>query len=322
MRGIPPANKVLATAITRIEKKINARLTSKDEFVEAFLQYAAASRGKRLRARLTVLSAAALGRLHSRVEQLATAMELLHQATLVHDDVIDHAAQRRHKSTLNARFGNETAVLVGDLLFAQSMNLLIADMPNDIGKIVAHAATQVCFGEIQELKFFRKKTLQPTQYLEMISNKTASLLSACCEAGAKTAQGTPSQVRALAEYGRAFGMAFQIQDDLLDIVGAKKRVGKPVCMDLKEGRITLPVIYGLQTIRGSGRRIVLQQIQGRVPQPQQLRAVLEDCGALDKCRDLAASYAGKAQRALKLIPESDAKRQLRELVSFAIERDY
>ncbi len=322
MRSETAVKKILATAITRIEKHIDTRLMSSDIFVRRFLQHTAATRGKRLRARLVVLSAAATGRLHPRVERLAAAMELLHQATLVHDDVIDQAEQRRHRVTLNARFGNETAVLVGDYLFAQSMNLLLDELPTPVGKIVAKAATQVCFGEIQEMKFLRNIRMKPVEYLEMISNKTASLLAASCEAGAMAAQAKPGLGRSLAEYGRAFGMAFQIQDDILDVVGKKKKVGKPVGLDVKDGRVTLPMIYGLDMLRGAQRQALVKELKSRKPRMRVLRTLLEAGGAMDRCRALATSYAKKAEGALRVLPMSEAKRQMLELVQFAVERDH
>jgi geranylgeranyl pyrophosphate synthase len=256
------------------------------------------------------------------VERLASALELLHLATLAHDDVIDSAVDRRHRPTLNVRFGNETAVLVGDLMFSQAMNLLIADMPTPISQIVARAVTQVCLGEIQETKFFKKPNLHPAQYLEMISNKTASLLAACCEGGAVVGKGVPRQARALAEYGRNFGMAFQIQDDLLDLTGEKKRVGKPVGLDLREGRVTLPVIYGLRASRPLTRRAVQREIKRAQPRRRVLRRVLEACGALEQCRSLARAYAQKASQALKPLPASNAKQELLDLALFAVERDH
>jgi len=322
MRGNLPTNKARAAALTRIEKQIQGRLTSDDAFVGRFLRHAAKGRGKRLRARLVLLSASAAGTMSARAERLASALELLHLATLAHDDVIDSAADRRHQPTLNARFGNETAVLVGDLMFSQAMNLLIADMPTVISQIVARAVTQVCLGEIQETKFFKKPGLHPAQYLEMISNKTASLLAACCEGGAVVGKSAPSAARALADYGRDFGMAFQIQDDLLDIIGEKARVGKPVGLDLAEGRVTLPVIYGLRSTRRQVRQIVLREIKRPEPRQQVLREALETCGALERCHNLAQEYADRAGKAIKSLPASGAKQELLDLVAFAVERDH
>jgi geranylgeranyl pyrophosphate synthase len=321
MRGKFSTNQAWAPALTRIEKQIRGRLTSDDAFVGRFLHHAAKGRGKRLRARLVLLSAAAAGGGSARVERLATALELLHLATLAHDDVIDGAANRRHHPTLNYSFGNETAVLVGDLMFSQAMNLLIADMPAPITQIVARAVTKVCLGEIQETKFFKKFSLHPADYLEMISNKTASLLAACCEGGAVVGKSAPGLARRLAEYGRNFGMAFQIQDDLLDITGDLKRVGKPLGLDLKAGRATLPVIYGLRSSRLS-RQAVLREIKRPAPRRRILRQVLENCGALDRCRELARDYVEKAVGALKPLPASGAKQELLEIARFAIERDH
>jgi octaprenyl-diphosphate synthase len=322
MRGSLSADQGLAKALTRMEKRIHAQLTSGDAFVRQLLRYTAAARGKRLRARLTLLSAAAVGRLHPGTERLAAAMELLHQATLAHDDVIDHAASRRHRPTLNARFGNETAVLVGDLMFAQAMNLLMADESRVLHRIVAQAATRVCLGEIQELQFFQKRDLAAVAYLNMIAHKTASLLEACCAGGAVTARGTAREARALGAYGRALGMAFQIQDDLLDVSGEKKRTGKPVGLDIQEGRMTLPFIYGFKAGSAAQRRSLARELAMARPNLRRLKSILEASGALDQCRRLAETYAGKARAALKPLRDTAAKRRLLALAGFAVERDH
>ena len=322
MRGNLSANKAWAVALTRVEKLIHGRLTSDDAFVGRFLSHASRGKGKRLRARLVLLSAAAVGSTSARAERLASALEILHLATLAHDDVIDNAADRRHRPSLNARFGTETAVLVGDLMFARAMNLLIDDMPTQLNRIIARAVTQVCLGEIQETKFLNKPNLHPAHYLEMIGNKTASLLSACCAGGAVVGKSAPRFSRALAEYGRNFGMAFQIQDDLLDITGEKARVGKPVGLDLREGRVTLPVIYGLRSARRQVRQAVLREIRRPAPRQRVLGQILETCGVLDRCRSLARAYAEKAGKALKPLPGSEAKQELLNLAAFAVERDH
>jgi octaprenyl-diphosphate synthase len=317
------AEQLLGSAIRRIETRLRTQLHGGNAFARRLLAHAAAGRGKRLRARLTLLSARLCGLEGPRVERLAAAMELLHQATLIHDDVIDESRRRRHRLTLNARYGNQAAVLSGDLIFVKAVSLLLAgDYGSAINAIVVRAATDVCLGEIQELQFQQNPKLTPAQYLNIVSKKTASLMAAACESGAAAAQAKPDVCRQLQRYGYEFGIAFQIQDDLLDVVGRVAWLGKPVGADIQSGRITLPVIFGLRRCRGRNRQILSTAVRRGGLRTAPVRRLLERCGALAQARDLAQAYARRAQTALQKLPAGPARAALAELAEFAATRNY
>ncbi len=311
----------LPPGLHRIEKAFRRYLRTPDPFLRCLLAKTSAGQGKRLRARLTLLAAAAMGKSSRQVERLGLALELLHQATLVHDDVIDHSGRRRHCPTVNASFGNEAAVLVGDLILSLASNLT-QEMPAPVRSLLSRVATTVCLGEIQELGFRRRLDMTPRRYQQVILKKTASLFSACCTGGSMLARGPAAQVRRLGRYGRSFGLAFQIQDDLLDLTASSRRLGKPAGKDLREGRMTLPLILGLRLCRGNERSRLRRYLRGGEYKPRQVRHLLEQCGALAKARAVARTFARRAQCELESLPDSAAKAQLLALAEFAVARDH
>ncbi len=316
-----PKAKKLSAVLAGIEKQLRRHLTANDPFVLYFLNYITKTRGKRLRARLTILAARVCGKVDSRVERLAAAMEIFHHATLIHDDIIDQADRRRSRPSLNHRFGNEVSVLVGDLMFTQVMNILIRDMPGRVQKIAAKTTGRVCIGEIQELRLRAAWQLTVNEYQDIIANKTASLFAGCCEAGAVLAGAPDRRVARLKQYGRALGMAYQIRDDLLDLTGRTSRMGKAVGTDLKTGRITLPVILGLKRCRGEKRRQLLRKLQTGKYSQKSISPALKECGALEATRAMAEAYTEQARKALLSLPDSPARQELISLARFAWERD-
>jgi len=204
----------------------------------------------------------------------------------------------------------------------KAVQLLTAGRYADsVTRIVVKAATEVCLGEIQELDFKRNPAVTPEQYLAMIVQKTASLMAAACASGAAVAQASPENIRRLARFGREYGIAFQIQDDLLDWTGQAGWLGKPIRADIREGHVTLPVILGLRRCRGRERGTLLRNIRtGK--HSKQLRDFLERCGALDEARQMAQTHARRAQAALRPLPESPARAALLDLARFAVERNH
>jgi len=317
MVRITPAEKPLIGSLNRVESLLHAQLRSPDPYVHRVLAQVAAGQGKRLRARMVLLSAWAAGALGRRSERLAAVFELLHLATLVHDDVIDGSRRRRHRSTLNARFGNAAAVLAGDLIFVRAVRLLESGgYAADIHACVVRAAAAVCQGELQELRHQRDLTMTPAEYLAVVRNKTASLLAAACESGARLGAGSGRRPAALARYGREFGIAFQVCDDLLDLTGSPGRLGKPVGQDRNAGRMTLPVILGLRRARVA----VAAGLRASDRRPGGLRRALAESGALDQAARVAGEHARRAQAALRDLPASGARQALLELAGSAVLR--
>lgn len=226
--------------LDRLEKKIARELENDDPFIAKITRYLAGSRGKRLRPALVLFSTKihphtkifgvrinGNGQSRNRME-LATALELIHTATLIHDDIIDHSDFRRGKLSIPARWGNETAVLLGDYLYSKAFKMITSIEVHQITKRLLETTNTICEGEIAGLKLVRRPCLGDKEYLKLISRKTASLFSACCEAGAILAGSSDNEIKVLADFGKAFGMTFQIVDDYRDLASDKKEIGKAV----------------------------------------------------------------------------------------------
>jgi len=314
-----PSERKLTAALSRVEARMRRELESADPLLgQSFSTF---NRGKKIRVRLTLLAALASGRITAKVERLAAAMEFFHYATLIHDDIIDNSRQRRHHPTLNARFGNETAVMLGDLMFTRVMNILIRDMPRRVQELAAQTASRVCQGELQEITVRGDLELNQKLYEEIISRKTAWLFASCAQCGGILAGATPAQSRALRDYGWSLGMAFQIRDDLLDLFGESRRVGKKVGTDLKEGRITLPVILGLRSLQGQARNRLAAAVAGGKAIAEICRR-LEACGAKAGSENRARHFALRAETAALKLPVSQAREDMIRLARFAAERNY
>jgi geranylgeranyl pyrophosphate synthase len=311
----------LAKAFARVNGHIKRDLKSQDADIKKWLDNAHSAGGKRLRVLLALLAAQLCGRINASVERLAAALELFHYATLIHDDVIDNASQRRHQRTLNVQYGNTIAVLAGDLLFTRVMTILFGHVPDKIIKLVLEAAARVCLGEAHEQVMRGKVNVSVGKYKQIINYKTATLFATCCQGGAALAGGRPVQVLKLAQYGKAFGMAFQIQDDILDLIGKPSHVGKAPGTDLKEGSYTLPVILGIQQLKGVKRQKFLESIAAGNRRLSFVQSVLKQEGILTRAQALARGYARQAISSLHDFPGSAAKRELLRLAEFAVQRE-
>lgn len=213
--------------LDRLELRLTKELENDDPFIAKITSYLAGSRGKRLRPALALLSTKIHPHTNNRIE-LAAALELIHTATLIHDDIIDHSDFRRGKLSVPAKWGNETAVLLGDYLYSKAFKLITSLEVHQITKRLLETTNSICEGEIAGLKLVRRPSLGDKEYLNLVSRKTASLFSACCEAGAILAGSNEKEVRVLADFGKAFGMTFQIVDDYRDLASDKKEIGKAV----------------------------------------------------------------------------------------------
>jgi octaprenyl-diphosphate synthase len=314
-------HKLIHTSLASVNRQVEQFFKAQDSFLKPWLRNATAMRGKQLRVRLTLLAARCCGRVTVPVERLATALELFHVATLMHDDVIDNAKQRRHALTVNAQHGNVTAVLMGDLLFTQVMSIVFEHLPPKTQRVVLQAAKQVCLGEAEEQYVRGQLKLSVAQYQTIIRRKTASLFSACCQGGAELAGGDSVQIRSLATFGQALGMAFQIQDDILDLIGSPNRVGKTLGSDLKEGRITLPIILALQTLKGQEKKQFSEAVSAGYRKLPTIRKTLQEQGFITEAKAVAHRFTKKAKKALNCFPESKVKQELLALAEYAIDRD-
>ncbi|MBO8142779.1 MAG: polyprenyl synthetase family protein [Firmicutes bacterium] len=279
--------------------------------------------GKRIRPIMTLLSARVFGAEISRAVPVAVAAELIHMATLVHDDVIDEASTRRGRPTANTRWGNHSSVLAGDCLLARALVLLVDDGTPEIVRIMSDMILRMCDGEIQQKASLGRLDQTEEEYFRRIEKKTALFFAACCRSGALI-QGAPARhAQALAEYGRNIGMAFQVVDDLLDVSGQAEVVGKPVANDLAAGVLTLPVLYVLrdETVRkriagmlngGTFTREAIEEILGLVRRD----------GAIEYSRNVAVEFARRAQEELLALPPGDGRDLLATVADELLERAY
>ena len=298
-------------------------IRSKIGLVDLIAKYLVRQKGKKVRPILVLLSAELCGGVNEKTYRGATLVEILHTATLVHDDVVDEADTRRGIASINAVWKNKIAVLMGDYLLSRGLLLSLENDDFEFLKITSTSVRRMSEGEIHQIQKSRKLDMDEETYLRIIGDKTASLLSTCCEIGATSGTNDPEKRRRLREYGENVGLAFQIRDDLLDYTGRKSITGKPIGLDLNEKKLTLPLIYALtQAPRGEGRDI-LSMIKdgGKRMKVQLVVDFVRRHGGLDYAAAKARAFASHATDALAPFPESPSKAALIGFADFVIERE-
>jgi octaprenyl-diphosphate synthase len=311
--------------LENVEKKISQALKTENVFIQQMVDYLAHSTGKRVRPALAILSAKYCGSLSEQTISLGAALEMLHVATLIHDDIIDNSAVRRKQKTLNFKWGNEISVLMGDYVFASSFYLMAKDLPKDVVSSLADTTNIICHGEISETFNRFNVHLTEEQYLEVIKEKTAVLFAASCQTGAMLAGGDVLTVKNLYRFGLGIGMAFQVIDDTLDFVGKQTKVGKPVMSDLREGKLTLPVIYCLQSATKAENKKLKIIILRKVKTPADLKfldALLNKYDAINRSIQKARYFVEDAKKALVQLNGNDGKNQFIQFADFLISRDF
>lgn len=252
-------------------------------------------------------------------ETLAVVVEMIHTATLVHDDVLDEADLRRHVDTINARWGNETSVLLGDFLFSHAFYLASTIGSADACQLIGKSTNRVCEGEMRQTLAEGDLTITEDDYFAIIDAKTAELCACCCELGSKYAGGDDACNSALAAYGRNVGIAFQIVDDLLDLAGNESATGKSLGRDLAKQKMTLPLIHAHDTLVDGPQKSFLALVEAGKDNDR-LRATLHDLRSLDYASEIAEQYAAKAVGDLSVLPDSPAKSTLQQLALFVVSR--
>jgi octaprenyl-diphosphate synthase len=308
-----------------VEEEFERQARSNIQVIAYLGEYLRGSGGKRVRPALTILSNYAVGGDGSNYGsiRMATVMEFLHTATLVHDDVIDRAATRRNRPSINSEFGNQTAVLMGDWLYMSAFETSLAERSLEILDILTAVTRKMTEGELLQLTLLGRTDVTEEQYFDVIARKTAYLFSACCEIGALLGKADPKRQNMLRDYGMNLGMAFQLIDDLLDFTSTEDVLGKPAGADLLEGKVSLPLIFLLQ--REPEMRSAIQTVinEGRYESfsRDQLRIALERTGALQLAFDRAIEYATAAQMALEGLPDSPSAEVLSSIPAYIVERD-
>ena len=296
-------------------------LAANNPDIQIILDYLTANRGKMLRPRLVFLTASLAPHDQEIVRDAAVAVELIHMASLVHDDVIDQALTRRGRDSLNRRWGNHASVLAGDYLFATAFNLINQHDMRPIMENITATIRIMCGGEIKQMSLIRNLDITEEDYLQKSYGKTACLFAPSCKVGALAAKLTDDTVYDLEQYGLCLGYAYQIIDDLLDFQADSERWGKPVGNDLEEGNITLPVIYAMQDPRyGSRLRSLLEDescpVGERLPE---IVEILSVTGALADSLQLARQFIDRAQAYLKELPSGAAALHLNSLSGYLLE---
>jgi octaprenyl-diphosphate synthase len=312
-----------AADMAGVDALILSRMQSPVSVIPALADHIIEAGGKRLRPLLTVVAARLAGGRDDTALKLAAAVEFIHTATLLHDDVVDGSDLRRGKVAAHLIWGAPSSVLVGDFLFARAFELMVETGSMRAMEILARAARVIAEGEVLQLSRAHDVNLSQETYLEIISAKTAELFAAAAEAGAVAAGGGAAQSAALRSYGFNLGLAFQLADDALDYGGATETLGKNAGDDFREGKATLPLLLAIART-GSKEREFWDRVIGRQDQAEgdfrRARELIVGAGALDAALDLAGDYAGRAKAALDLFPPTAMRDGLEALADFAVTR--
>lgn len=307
-----------------VEKLFVAELRSDLDCVNTLVRHVSRFRGKMLRPCLVLLTgkacapAAPLGDAHVTI---ATVVEMVHMATLVHDDVLDEAELRRKGATLNHLRGNEAAVLLGDYLISHSYHLCSSLGSQYASRVIARTTNEVCEGELLQIHNRNNLDLDEPTYFEIIRRKTAVLCATCCGLGAKLSGADDATVRRLEEFGLSLGLAFQIQDDILDIVGDVTTVGKTLGIDVEKGKLTLPIIHFLRTAPREHRVLMRSLLESREPDKgEKIRNLILPTGSITYARDAARGLVDRARTAVADLDASDARHALDTMAQFVIDR--
>ncbi len=305
------------------EKKFSDAVKSNTPLLDRVMKYIIKRKGKQLRPMFVFLSAKLHGSVNESTYRAAALVELLHTATLVHDDVVDESLERRGFFSINAIWKNKIAVLVGDYLL--SKGLLLSTSNNDFEHlhILSEAVKQMSEGELLQIEKSRNLNLSEEVYFEIIRNKTASLLSSACGAGAWSTSKDAGICNKMKLFGEKVGIAFQIKDDLFDY--GSENVGKPTGNDIKEKKLTLPLIYTLNNVQASKKRELIYIIKNENTKPDKVKHIINEviaAGGMQYATEKMNTYRDEAMEILHEFPETDVRKALEELVRFTTDRKY
>ena len=326
MRGrLEPLQALVDADMRLVNQLIVERLDSPIRLIPELAGHLIAAGGKRVRPMLTLIASQLCGYHGARHLKLAAAVEFIHSATLLHDDVVDQSDLRRGLATANAIWGNKPSVLVGDFLFARAFQLMVEDGSLDVLSILANASAVIAEGEVAQLMTANDANTTEDAYIRVVTAKTATLFAAAAQIGAVIAERPGSEVEALRFYGESLGIAFQLVDDVLDYSAREVVLGKSIGDDFRDGKITLPIVLafgrGTEEERRFWRRTLENSEQGTDDLARAI-GLLERHGALADSLARAASYGDLATDALAVFPASPAKQAMLDLVDFCIERAY
>jgi octaprenyl-diphosphate synthase len=311
--------------LEQVEKRISLESVASVDAVTAIGQYLQSAGGKRLRPSLLLLSAKLAGAAGPMALQLGAVVEMIHAATLVHDDVIDAAETRRGRPSTNIKWGNHTCVLAGDWLYMQAFQMALRERNFPILELLIGLTQMMVEGELLQLERIGRIDVTEADCMELVDRKTACLFSVCARLGGLAGGGDPPGAERLGEYAWNLGMAFQLVDDVLDFTAREKTLGKPVGGDLREGKVTLPLVYALERASTEERRLVEAILRQRnydeVPLARIL-SLLEKYGAIERVKERAQTFTDKARQIIGEFPDSAYQRALLAVTDLVTERDH
>ena len=311
----------IAAEMDLFEQKFRGLMKSDVMLLDQITNYIVKRKGKQLRPMFVFLMAGVCGPINESTYRGASLIELCHTASLVHDDVVDDSNYRRGFFSINALWKNKVAVLVGDYLLTRGLFLAVDNNDYDLLRIVTTAVRELSEGELLQIEKARRLDITETVYYEIIRQKTASLIAACCAVGARSAGGSPETVEQARAFGEKVGIAFQIKDDLFDY--GTVEIGKPLGIDIKEKKMTLPLIYALNRANFFEKRRIINIVKNESEDPKKVAEVIafvKNSGGIEYATEAMNSYVTEAQTLLDSFPDSRYRRSLHQLVQYTIER--
>ncbi len=311
----------IAEDMQAVKRIIMAELESDVPRMKEISEYIVGAGGKRMRPALLMLIARALGYEGELHRYLGATIELLHTATLMHDDVVDESDMRRGRPTANSRWGNGVAVLVGDFLYTRSFQMMVQAGNLKVMQALSDAANRLSEGEVIQMANAHDPEVDETRYFQVIERKTACLFEAAARMAAAIADASPQALEAVCTYALALGNAFQIADDMLDYQGVSAEIGKNLGADLREGKVTLPLLYARQSATDAERAIIDRAIREGDGDFELISGIITRSDALSRCRERARQELERGARALSVLPETPYRASLIGLLTYTVERN-
>ncbi|CAN5490630.1 polyprenyl synthetase family protein [soil metagenome] len=311
----------IAREMEEFEQKFRSAMHTKVLLLDKIMNYIVKRKGKQMRPMFIFLSAGTCGKISESTFRGASLIELLHTATLVHDDVVDDSDYRRGFFSVNALWKNKIAVLVGDFLLSRGLTLSMENKEYELLSIVNNSVNEMAEGELLQMEKSRQLDISEEIYYQIIRQKTASLIASCCAVGASSVGATPEVIQKMKAFGQHIGMAFQIKDDLFDY--GEDEIGKPLGIDIKEKKMTLPLIYALSKAGWLEKRRIISIVKNESEKPKKVKEVIDfvkKSGGIEYAKAAMDKFYHQALEMLTDFPESDYKRSLTQLVEFTIQR--
>lgn len=315
-------SKPIEKELAEFEKKFSEVLKSKVALIDLITKYILRQKGKKIRPILVLLSAKLCGKVNERTYIAANLVELLHTATLIHDDVVDDAKTRRGLASINAVWKNKVSVLMGDFLLSKGLIIALEGDEFEFLKSTSDAVKRMSEGELLQIQKARNFDATEETYFKVISDKTASLIRTCCRIGALSTSEDKQKVETMSEFGECIGIIFQLRDDLLDYVGRKKLLGKSPGNDLKEKKFTLPLIIALKNAPSKRAKEIMKLIKDGKPKFEEVYNFVNEYGGIEYTNEKIKKYSEQATKLICTFPEIETKKALLNLIAFISQRQY